>query len=399
MTSPGTPLAPNSPPGGPLGNLLDSHALALLGAALQTLLDESATLLDGDGSVLWGTPAAAPHQETLLLEGKPIGYLLCASSSQAQAAACRELLLMAIRAERRYRQALDEHDCLRHQQAERQTSLAREQQLAQELEERIRAQLAAQEQRQQVLYQAEKLASVGQLAAGMAHEINNPLGFVRSNLSTLGSYLDQFAALKARLHEAPAAWQELELDFLLSDGRELLQDSQAGIERIARIVRDLKSFSNVDQAAAEFADINACIRQVIGMLESQRPSEVSLSLALSTVPPLLCLPGHINQLLFNIIRNAIQAVQDSGHPGEVRISSQFQGGGIEVRISDNGVGMNQEQRERAFEPFFTTRPVGSGTGLGLSTARNIVLAHGGQIKLASALDRGTLVTLFFPVST
>jgi signal transduction histidine kinase len=133
------------------------------------------------------------------------------------------------------------------------------------------------------------------------------------------------------------------------------------------------------------------------VVEGLLPAGISLRLDLLPLPPLVCLPGHLNQLFFNLINNAVQAIRDAGRPGEVRIGSVADEAGITITIHDNGIGMNEAQLKRAFEPFYTTRPVGSGTGLGLSTARNIVLAHSGRIELASQPDAGTTVTVFFPV--
>ncbi len=248
-----------------------------------------------------------------------------------------------------------------------------------------------------MLYEAEKLASVGQLAAGMAHEINNPLGFVRSNLGTFGNYLNKFAELKPRLAEGLPAWQALDLDFLLEDGIDLLADSAKGIERIARIVSDLKSFSNVDRATEEFADINTSIHHAVDVMSAQLPPGINVKLELLPLPGLICLPGHLSQLFFNLLRNAIQAIQDADRPGTIRISSEADDDKITVRIHDDGVGMTAEERDKAFQPFYTTRSVGSGAGLGLTTARNIVLAHSGQIEIDSQPDAGTTISLFFPV--
>lgn len=251
-----------------------------------------------------------------------------------------------------------------------------------------------------MLYQAEKLAAIGQLAAGMAHEINNPLGFVTSNLSTFERYLGKFAELRRRLPVDEADWQRLDLDFVIEDGFELLRDSAKGLARIARIVADLKDFSGVAQAEAEFADLNDCLRQATRMAEQTQPPGIAIRLELAPLPSVICLPGSLNQAFFNVIRNALQAIADKGandKGGEVTVSSAATENGIVIRIADNGVGMSAEQLDHAFEPFYTTRPVGGGVGLGLATAHNVVLAHGGEITLASQPGVGTTVTIVFPV--
>jgi signal transduction histidine kinase len=230
----------------------------------------------------------------------------------------------------------------------------------------------------------------------MAHEINNPLGFVRSNLSTFEKYVGKFAEMKNAQGAAAASWQALDLDFILEDSIDLLHDSAKGMERIARIVADLKAFSNVDRASEEYADINNCLHEAVSMVQTQLPAGINFRFDLLPLPSIVCLPGHINQLFFNVIRNAVLAIKDAGRPGEVKISSEADDEGILVRIHDTGVGMTKEQLEHAFEPFYTTRPVGSGVGLGLATARNVIQAHSGRISLDSQPDVGTTVTMFFP---
>jgi two-component system, NtrC family, sensor kinase len=126
------------------------------------------------------------------------------------------------------------------------------------------------------------------------------------------------------------------------------------------------------------------------------PAGINLKLDLLPLPGMICLPGHLNQLFFSLIRNAVLAIEDAGRPGLVRISSLADDEGIKVSIHDDGIGMTPEQRDKAFQPFYTTRPVGAGAGLGLSTARNIVLAHSGRIDIESAPDVGTTVSIFFP---
>lgn len=266
------------------------------------------------------------------------------------------------------------------------------------LEAYVNARAAEAEERYRLLYQAEKLASVAQLAAGVAHEMNNPIGFVRSNLTTLGKYLAQVAALKDRLDEAPVAWRDLDLDFVVADAAELIGDCIAGLDRVARIVEDLKGFSNVNRPDEEMADINEGLRAVCAVIESQRPPGVTLSIDAGELPRLLCLPGHLNQAFLNVLKNALQAV---GEAGEIHVESRRESeDGVEaivVRIRDNGVGIYPRDLPKVFDPFYTTRPVGQGTGLGLTVARDIVQVHNGTLALDSAPGRGTLVTIRLPL--
>jgi len=396
-----------------LGELLDGAALARLGSALSELLAGDLAILDYDETLLWGVLAPAARRQPLVLELEPIGFIACAAAtgvvSAAALAGAGQLFTALLRAESRFKMASTLHleavaedfESLKRSHARLLESETRYRKLAEELEARVKAQVAELEERQQMLYEAEKLASVGQLAAGMAHEINNPLGFVRSNLNTFKDYLAKFTQLKTSLAEGGAGWEsvwdQLDLDFTLEDGVDLLGESTKGIDRIARIVSDLKSFSNVDRATEEFTDINTCLRHAASVLESQLPPGISLKLDLLPLPSLICLPGHLNQLFFSLLRNGVQAIQDAGRPGVVRISSVADDAGVTVQIHDDGIGMNSEQLDRAFQPFFTTRAVGAGAGLGLSTARNIVLAHSGRIELASVQDVGTTETIFFPI--
>lgn len=388
-----------------LSELLDPEQLARTGQALTVLCGGTLAITDAVGRVCWGMAPDPAHRVAVTIELEPVGWLL-GHTAQAEALdAAARLLQLLLRAQARFHMAADLHvramsedfETLRLEHARLLASEGRYKALAEQLEARVKQQVAQLEERQQMLYEAEKLASVGQLAAGIAHEINNPLGFVRSNLSTFQHYLQQFGALKARLGEGEAAWQALDLDFTLEDGGDLLRDSIKGVDRIARIVAELKSFSNVDHASEEFTDINDCLLHAKDIIEGQLPSGITIHLDLLPLPPIVCLPGHLNQMFLGILRNAAQAILDAGRPGSIRVSSEADDTGIHIRIHDDGIGMSRAQLARAFEPFYTTRPVGAGAGLGLSSARNIVLAHSGRISLDSREDVGTTVSIFLPV--
>jgi signal transduction histidine kinase len=387
-----------------LDELLDDASHEKIGPALRELLGGDFALTDGAGKPLWGSASPKARREPLILELEAVGYLLSISAPPAALAAARTLLLTLLRAQIRFKMASTLHleavaedfESLKREHARLSESEARYKALSAELENRVRKQVRQLEERQQMLYEAEKLASVGQLAAGMAHEINNPLGFVRSNLSTFEKYVGQFAGLKTASGPAAESWQALDLDFIVEDSIDLLHESAKGMERIARIVADLKAFSNIDRAAEEYADLNNCLHEAVRMLETQTPPGIGFHFDLLPLPGIVCLPGHINQLFFNILRNAVLAIKDAGRPGEVKIASEADEEGIHIRIHDTGIGMSKEQIEHAFEPFYTTRPVGAGVGLGLATAHSIVQAHSGRISLDSQPDVGTTVTLFFP---
>ncbi len=387
-----------------LGELLDNASLTRIGPDMAELLGGELAILDFDERLLWGALAPSARRQPVVLELEPIGFVAGEAVEPAALAAATRLLTALLRAELRFKMASTLHleavaedfESLKREHARLLESEGRYRKLSEELEARVKAQVAVLEERQQMLYEAEKLASVGQLAAGMAHEINNPLGFIRSNLGTFKTYLGRLAEFGGRLAEGEAAWKALDLEFVLEDGEDLLTDTAKGIDRIARIVADLKSFSNIDRASEEFADINNCLRHAASIIETQLPPGINLKLDLLPLPGLVCLPGHLNQLFFSLMRNAVLAIQDAGRPGLVRVSSLADDDGIRIAIHDDGIGMTAEQRDKAFQPFYTTRPVGAGAGLGLATARNIVLAHSGRIDLDSTPDVGTTVSIFFP---
>ena len=388
--------------------LLDSVACQKIGPAFAQLLGGDLAIIDAAGQIVWGAAHPDARREPLILELEPLADLLSNTASTAELAAARVLLQALLGAQNRFKMAsllhldvvAEDFESLKCEHARLSESEARYKVLSETLETQVQKQVAELEARQQRLYLAEKLASVGQLAAGMAHEINNPLGFVRSNLSTFEKYLGTFNELKAQLEPSEtfvSAWQNLDLDFIIEDSRDLLHDCAQGLARITRIVSDLKEFSNIDHASDEFSDLNMSLRQAANIIEKQLPLGIALCFHLAPLPKILGQPGHLNQLFFNILHNAMLAIKDAGRPGEISISSETHQEGILIDIKDNGVGMTSAQLERAFEPFYTLRPVGTGVGLGLATARSIVLAHGGRISLDSQPEVGTTVSLFFPV--
>jgi signal transduction histidine kinase len=383
--------------------LLPADLLDAVGPAVASLLGTSLAVLTDAGRPYWGSPVDGAAREVLVLEVEPLAYVSAAVAPERLAAAVTPLReLMKARA--RYLMACDLHtdvvtadyQVLAERNRALEASEARYKNLAEQLEQRVTEQVAMLDERQRQIYQAEKLASIGQLAAGVAHEINNPIGFVRSNIVTFGRYLERVGELKPRLGNATTAWREIDLDFILTDGAELVADCLNGIDRVARIVRDLKGFSSVDQPEEEVVDINESLGEACDVLASQLPVGVTLERHLGSVPRVLCLPGHMKQVFYNVIQNGALAVRDANRAGTVSVASRAVEGGIEIAISDTGVGMKADQIAHAFEPFFTTRPAGHGTGLGLTVARDIVQAHDGRIAIASRPGTGSTVTIFLP---
>jgi signal transduction histidine kinase len=278
-------------------------------------------------------------------------------------------------------------------------SEARYKTLADDLERRVSEQVKTIETAHRQLYQAEKLASVGQLAAGLAHEINNPIGFMMSNLKTSQGYLERLSLVAEGLHRDgqhalwKARWAAEDLDFVIADFRDLLLESLSGAERVAKIVADLQGFSRVDAPSAEIADLNDLIRRVCNVSEGNLRGKATLKLELSTLPSLRCHAGQLGQVLLNMLLNAVQSLEK---PGEIQFASMAYADTILIKIRDTGPGIPPEILLRIFDPFFTTKQVGQGTGLGLTVCNDIVKSHGGRIDVDTTLGQGTTFTIVLP---
>lgn len=383
-----------------LGELITPRDADEICAQLAAVLGQPVALLDAAGGVFGGNaPSAGSAEAPLTLELEPVGFLACACDAAALKGAAR-VVRWGLLSRARFRMVSDLHlEAVRADYAKLQqqnealrASEAKYRELAQALDAKVKEQVKIIDERQRQLYQAERLASIGQLAAGVAHEINNPLGFVNSNLSTAERYVAQFAQLRDMV---PAEkWKAADLDFVLEDFAELLADSQQGVARIARIVKDLKGFSSVDQPDVQLADLNGQLKSLFAVIAGQTPAGVTLTSELSPLPPLMCLPGHLNQAFLNILQNALQAV---GPSGAVTLRSAATGAHIVVQIDDTGPGIPAEVLPYIFDPFYTTRGVGGGTGLGLTVARDIVLTHGGTITAMTRPEGGARVTVELPL--
>ncbi|MBS1198252.1 MAG: sensor histidine kinase [Proteobacteria bacterium] len=389
-----------------LPELLDAAALERIGPALAQMLGGNVAIFAADGAVLWGQAEPEARREALVLELEAIGFLSSSTADPFALHGARHLLQTLLGAESRYKMAsslhleatAEDYQALQRGHARLLESEARYKALAESLEEKVAEQVDLLDRRQNQLFQAAKLASVGQLAAGVAHEINNPLGFIRSNLGTLGNYVHRLQQYRVSLDSCPPSWSTLDLDFALRDATDILKECETGIVRIASIVRDLKFFSSVDRAEEEVVDLNESLRQAFSILQGQLPPGIQIRLVLLPLPTLRCQCGHLNQAFLGILRNGIQAIVDAKRPGEVVIRSEADDECVTLRFQDNGVGMTPEEVQRVFEPFYTTREIGVGTGLGLSSARSAVLAHRGNIFVTSQPDGGATVTITLPLS-
>ena len=263
------------------------------------------------------------------------------------------------------------------------------------------------EQAQNQLLQSDKMASIGQLAAGVAHEINNPVGFVSSNLNTLRQYVTSLLTLADAYgrHSQPASpeaaqalartLQAVELDYLKEDLPQLLDESADGLARVKKIVQDLKDFSRVDQADWQLADLNAGLESTLNVVLHEVKYKADIVRQLTPLPLVQCLAGQLNQVFMNLIVNASQAID--GH-GTITLASGAQDGWVWVQVSDTGAGMSDAVVRRIFEPFYTTKDVGKGTGLGLSLSFSIVQRHGGAIQVRSQRGVGSQFRVWVPVA-
>ena len=265
------------------------------------------------------------------------------------------------------------------------------------------------ERTQSQLLQSEKMAAVGQLAAGVAHEINNPIGFVSSNLGSLRTYVDALLALidvsAAALAALPAdhparlavegAWQEAEVDFLREDIPSLIGESAEGLARVRKIVADLKDFSHADEGAWQEADLNSGLESTLNVIWNELKYKAKVVRELGELPAVRCIPAQLNQVFMNLLVNAGQAIEKEG---TITLRSGYEAQEVWVEIEDSGGGMLPEVQKRIFEPFFTTKAVGKGTGLGLPISWEIIQRHAGTISVDSEPGRGTCFCIRLPVA-
>ncbi|UXI70669.1 ATP-binding protein [Tahibacter amnicola] len=262
---------------------------------------------------------------------------------------------------------------------------------------------------QEQLVQSEKMASLGQLAAGIAHEINNPIGYVHSNLGTLQEYLNNLfgliecydAALVSSAGVAPERRAEvlerkrnIDFEFLVQDLPQLLAESREGIDRVRRIVQDLRDFSHADRMETwSLFDLHRGLDSTIGIVWNEIKYKAEVRKEYGNLPLVECLPSQINQVFVNILVNAAQAIEERG---EIRVRTSSNNGTVSVEITDTGGGIPPDVQKRIFDPFFTTKPVGKGTGLGLSISYGIVRKHHGEITVDSRLGEGTTFRITLP---
>ena len=262
----------------------------------------------------------------------------------------------------------------------------------------------------QQLVQSEKLASIGQLAAGVAHEINNPIGYVHSNIGALEKYLDDVFEMLTAYEEAEDAIAEpatvarvkalrksLDIEFLREDIPQLMKESREGITRVKKIVQDLKDFSHVDSTAEyQWANLHQGIDSTLNIVANEIKYKAEVVKEYGELPEVECLPTQINQVVMNLCVNAAHAMGD-GPRGKIIIRSGCAGENVWIEIADTGSGIPPDILKKIFDPFFTTKPVGKGTGLGLSLSHGIIRQHNGTLDVESEVGKGTTFRITLPV--
>lgn len=262
---------------------------------------------------------------------------------------------------------------------------------------------------QEQLLQSDKLASIGQLAAGVAHEINNPIGYIFSNFSTLENYLDGmfqmlavYEAAEPEIASVEVAAQiksvreQVELAFLKEDIPALMRESREGIVRVRKIVQDLKDFSRVDENQEwQWANLHQGIDSTLNIVSNEVKYKADVVKEYGDIPNVECLPSQINQVVMNLVVNAAHAMGDEH--GKIIIRSGTMGANVWIEVTDNGTGIPEENLTRIFDPFFTTKAIGKGTGLGLSLSYGIMQKHDGNIEVKSQCGAGTTFRIMLPI--
>ena len=278
-----------------------------------------------------------------------------------------------------------------------------------ELEQTLAEQNRRLRDAQAALIQSEKLASLGQLAAGVAHEVNNPLAYVTNNVTVLqGDMRSAMELLEvyrgARGHLPPEVAEaarrqeeEIDLDYISENYRRHFEMSLEGLKRVRDIVLNLRDFARLDEAEVKEADINAAISSTVEIIRHEMKKKgIRFETDFGDLPPVLCHPGKINQVLLNLLINAVHACEPGGAV-RVRTRAAASGGGVVIEVRDDGAGIAPENLPRIFDPFFTTKPVGQGSGLGLSVSYGIIRDHGGSIEAESETGKGATFRVRLPL--
>jgi signal transduction histidine kinase len=229
------------------------------------------------------------------------------------------------------------------------------------------------------------MRTLGQLVAGVAHELNNPIGFVHANLKLLDEYVAKLARLQEQGADTGKTREAIQ---------KLLARSREGTERVTKIVADLRAFSRMDQGELAEADLNDEIERTLTLMEPRCKNCIEIDRDFGTLPRVRCHAGQLNQVFLNLLMNACDAIGDRGR---ISVRTRAADESVRLEFADDGPGIPDEVRDRVFEPFFTTKPIGQGTGLGLSLTHGIIERHGGRIWVESDRGAGTRFVIELPV--
>ncbi|WP_300426996.1 sensor histidine kinase [uncultured Thalassolituus sp.] len=276
--------------------------------------------------------------------------------------------------------------------------------------EALKAANSSMQENQKAMVHNEKMASLGVLSAGVAHEINNPIGFIYSNFCTMAEgmsdintfvfTMDQLVNSGADAETIRNAWREgltrHDVEYLLMDFESLTSETIEGLERVKQIVADLKSFTREDSGDMDMVDVNECVRGAVNILSNQTKyhAQVIVDYA-DDLPKVRGYFGKLNQVFTNMIANANQAVSENG---EIHITTRMKDERVEISFRDNGCGISETNMKLLFTPFFTTKPVGQGTGLGLSISHGFIEEHNGEIRVESEIGVGTTFLIYLPAA-
>jgi len=380
----------------------EAEVLPMLEGAVKAGASQ-ALIRDASGEVLWsfGDPTGAlMESHNIILEGEPVAKLELHANNGTDIRGISKLLHISINtlintnlkrmltSEIHTTVVNHSYDELLNINRELKASEQKYRELAESLEEKVKERTEELRRAHTIMFQQEKMASIGSLAAGIAHEINNPMGFVASNLRTLSTYFskvrDMLDFYRNATYSIPditktsqEKWRQLKLDFVLEDSGSLINESLSGAERITVIVKNLRAVSHIDDSEKGIMDINSEIDSIIILLAHETPPGTKFIKNYSTIPGFHCRLALLSQAFLNILLNALQCKEEGL---EVTITTASDGESIFITIADNGPGIPENIRTRIFEPFFTTKDVGKGKGLGLATAYDAITSHNGAIR-------------------
>lgn len=297
----------------------------------------------------------------------------------------------------------------RHIREQQTFELQRSEQVLREQTESLEQALQELQQAQLHLIQTEKMAALGQMVAGIAHEVNNPINFISGNIQYIEKYSDDLLRLLT-LYQSKypvsdsliqAEIDDIDLDFLMQDLPKVLASMTLGTERIQTLVNSLRRFSRLDESDIKVANLHEGLDGAILILKSRMTQEISVQKEYSSLPEIECRPAQLNQVFMGILNNAIDALlrNPSPSPKHMTVKTQFleQTQQIEIQIADNGPGIAEDIQQRIFDPFFTTKPVGQGTGLGLAIASQIIDLHDGRLEVISEIGAGAVFRILLPL--